>query len=632
MESLREKRIFISGGAGVIGQELVKLLAKANAIILVGDKKKVPSTFPVNINYRQGDLNYITQEELDFFNPEIFIHLAASFERSVETYDHWEENFWNNIRLSNHLMGLIRNCPNIKRVVNASSYLIYDKNLYQFKKASSKPFRLTEKHPINPRNLTGLAKLSHEIELKFLSNHKSEKFSSVSARIFRGYGKNSRDVISRWVRDLLQNKEISVYNQEGFFDYIYSQDSAKGIMKLAQSDLKGVVNLGTGKARQVRDIIKILYEYFPNLKVKYTTNEEKIEASEADISFLEAKLNWKPNRDLENTIPEIIEFEKSNIEEFENIKNVLITSISNKIPLINSVKKTILKVDDRIKLIGADSNSECLGQYFTDEFWKCPKLEEISAEEFISVCIEKNISYIIPTRDQELIYFSKNKDLFLNKKINIMVSDYESIMNNYDKLNFKSPIQEYNNLIIPSELKLDNIKSKRVVVKERYGSGSKDIGVNLSKENAAKFYKKLKNPIFQPFIKGLEVSVDAYVDLNKKVKGVIIRSRIIIVNGESQITEIIINEELEKIFKKIIESLNLYGHINLQAFIGKNNKISIIECNPRFGGASTLSIKAGLDSFYWFILESSGVNVNNYPFLKPKKSLKQIRFSQDYYL
>ena len=142
----------------------------------------------------------------------------------------------------------------------------------------------------------------------------------------------------------------------------------------------------------------------------------------------------------------------------------------------------------------------------------------------------------------------------------------------------------------------------------------------------------MKNPIFQPFIKGLEVSVDAYVDLNKKVKGVIIRSRIIIVNGESQITEIIINEELEKIFKKIIESLNLYGHINLQAFIGKNNKISIIECNPRFGGASTLSIKAGLDSFYWFILESSGVNVNNYPFLKPKKSLKQIRFSQDYYL
>ena len=632
MESLREKRIFISGGAGVIGQELVKLLTKANAIILVGDKQKVPSTFPVNINYRQGDLNYITQEELDFFNPEIFIHLAASFERSVETYDHWEENFWNNIRLSNHLMGLIRNCPNIKRVVNASSYLIYDKNLYQFKKASSKPFRLNEKHPINPRNLTGLAKLSHEIELKFLSNHKSEKFSSVSARIFRGYGKNSRDVISRWIRDLIRNKEISVYNQEGFFDYTYSQDSAKGIMKLAQSDLKGVVNLGTGKARQVKDIIKILYEYFPNLKVKYTTNEEKIEASEADISLLEAELNWKPNRDLENTIPEIIEFEKSNIEEFEKIKNVLITSISNKIPLINSVKTTILKIDHRIKLIGADNNSECLGQYFTDEFWKCPKLEEISAEEFISVCMEKNISYIIPTRDQELIYFSKNKDLFLNKKINVMVSDYESIINNYDKLNFKSPIQEYNNLIIPSELKLNNIKSKRVVVKERYGSGSKDIGVNLSKENAAKFYKKLKNPIFQPYIKGLEVSVDAYIDLNKKVKGIIIRSRTLIVNGESQITEIIINEELEMIFKKIIESLNLYGHINLQAFIEKNNKISIIECNPRFGGASTLSTKAGLDSFYWFILESSGVNINNYPFFKPKKSLKQIRFSQDYYL
>ena len=132
MESLKGKKVFISGGAGVIGQELVKLLNEIGAIIMVGDKERIPSAFPNSIIYRQGDLNYITQVELDFFDPEIFIHLAASFERSNETYDHWEENFWNNVRLSNYLMGLIRNCPSIKRVVNASSYLIYDESLYQF--------------------------------------------------------------------------------------------------------------------------------------------------------------------------------------------------------------------------------------------------------------------------------------------------------------------------------------------------------------------------------------------------------------------------------------------------------------------------------------------------------------------
>ena len=65
--------------------------------------------FSQEVLYRQGDLNFITQQELDSFNPEVFIHLAATFERSVETYEHWEENFLHNIKLSNHMMTLMRN-------------------------------------------------------------------------------------------------------------------------------------------------------------------------------------------------------------------------------------------------------------------------------------------------------------------------------------------------------------------------------------------------------------------------------------------------------------------------------------------------------------------------------------------
>ena len=99
MISLNNKRIFISGGAGVIGRELAKRLVDKNAIVLVGDLLPIPDDFPKEILYRQGDLNYLTQREIDSFNPEIFFHLAATFERSVETYEHWEKNFWHNVRL-----------------------------------------------------------------------------------------------------------------------------------------------------------------------------------------------------------------------------------------------------------------------------------------------------------------------------------------------------------------------------------------------------------------------------------------------------------------------------------------------------------------------------------------------------
>ena len=160
---MKNKRIFVSGGAGVIGRCLVPMLADLGAKLLVGDLEEMPEEFPTNILYRQGDLNDITQEDMDIFDPEIFIHLAATFERSEETYGHWEENFHHNIKLSHHLISILRNCPNLKRVVNASSYLIYDKSLYQFTSPQDKPCKLKESDPINPRNLTGLSKLGHEI-------------------------------------------------------------------------------------------------------------------------------------------------------------------------------------------------------------------------------------------------------------------------------------------------------------------------------------------------------------------------------------------------------------------------------------------------------------------------------------
>ena len=204
------KRVFVSGASGVIGQEMIPILIKSGAIVMGCDLRPLPKQYPKDLIFRRGDLNYITQNEVDNFDPEIFIHLAATFERSHETYEHWDENFRHNIRLSNHLMTLMRNVKGLKRVVYPSSYLIYDKLLYSFESPPSKSVDLKETDPISPRNLTGMAKLAHEIELDFLRIFRSDRFTSVCVRIFRGYVKVSRDIISRWVRDLIQGKKISV--------------------------------------------------------------------------------------------------------------------------------------------------------------------------------------------------------------------------------------------------------------------------------------------------------------------------------------------------------------------------------------------------------------------------------------
>ena len=626
---MKNKRIFVSGGAGVIGREIVNKLVKRGAIVMVGDLVEIPDGFPKNIIYRRGDLNHITQQELNSFNPEIFFHLAATFERSNETYEHWEENFLHNIKLSNHLMTLMRNVPSFKRVVYASSYLIYDKELYNFNKPKEKPVKLKETDHINPRNLTGLSKLAHEMELEFLSHFKSDKFSSICARIYRGYGKNSRDVISRWVRDLLGNKKISVYSPEGWFDYMYAGDSAEGLIRLSEIEETGIVNLGTGRSRRVGDVVKVLQKHFPDMQLEYVNSDIKFESSEADVSKFESFVNWLPERYLEDTIPEIIEFEKYRENNDSTLKNVLITSISKKIPLIKAVEKGVKKISTSIKIHGGDVDENCLGKYFVDSFWKMPKLSILNPDDLLNYCKENNIGLIIPTRDGELEYFSSLKKKFKDNGVHLMVSEIDSIVNCLDKLKFAN-IE--NIKAIPASNNIDNILSEQLVVKEQFGAGAKSIGVNLNKPEALRHSSKLKHPIFQKFVEGDEISVDAYITSDKEIKGIIMRKRVLVVDGESQITSTFLNEDLENIFKNIIKSLNLYGHIILQAFIDENNNIHVIECNARFGGASTISLQAGLDSFYWIYLESQGVSIKDYPFIQLESEITQIRHSKDFYI
>ena len=233
------KRVFVSGGAGVIGLEIIPRLIGRGAIVMVGDLKPKPNTFGREVAYRQGDLSTLSAEELRSFRPDVFIHLAATFERSTESYEFWEENFWHNVRLSHHLMSIAKDISTLRRVVFASSYLIYDPAIYQFDRPQQEAIAIKEAAPVRPRNLTGAAKFSHEIELRFIDSFKSKQFTSVCARIFRGYGKNSRDVISRWVRELLQKRPITVYCPEGIFDYVYAADTAEGLIRLAEHERDG---------------------------------------------------------------------------------------------------------------------------------------------------------------------------------------------------------------------------------------------------------------------------------------------------------------------------------------------------------------------------------------------------------
>ena len=374
------KRVFVSGGAGVIGLELVQRLCARGSIVFVGDIKPRPSAFPPSVLYWQGDLNKFTKQEFDAFAPDVFIHLAATFERTNETYEFWNENFLHNVQLSHHLMTLAKDSATLKRVVFASSYLIYEPSLYQFSSSQEVALALRETDPVAPRNLTGMAKLSHEIELDFLSKHCSSQFSSVCARIFRGYGCGSRDVISRWVRSLLDGDPIKVFRPEGLFDYVYAADSAEGLIRLADVSFSGIVNLGTGCSRRVSEVVDILRQYFPDMRVTAVDSDIPFEASQADTSLLERITGWKPKFDITKAIPLMIEYERlQRANSTDNLKTqipcILVTSASRKIPLVRSLQKAAKEIHPKATVVAGDIDPKALSFHIADASWTMPSLD-----------------------------------------------------------------------------------------------------------------------------------------------------------------------------------------------------------------------------------------------------------------
>lgn len=632
---MHKKKIFISGGAGVIGSALVEKLIEAGAEIFVGDLKPCPKEWVGKVKYWQGDLNFITKRELLDFNPEVFFHLAATFERSEETYAFMEENFHHNVKLSHHLMHILKDANDLKKVVFASSYLIYDPLLY-LSTQPHPPVVMNENTFIYPRNICGAAKLFHELELRFLESFLKEQVQILSARIFRVYGRGSKDIISRWVRAALHDEELSVYRSEGQFDYIFADDVAEGLIKLAETSFSGVVNLGMGQARSIKAVIEILKGHFPNLKWKELESHIPFEGSEADMRLFKEKTQWHPTHTLELAIPKIIQFEKENKSikptPSESYEGVMITSISKKIPLLKAIRDAANKLAHFKTVYGCDSDENCVGQYCVDEFWPAQSLEHLQFEDVLTYCQDHQIKAIIPTRDADLQFYSKYAEGFRQKGIEVLVSNPEVIESCLDKKKFADALMCHDLPVIPAFLILEEIKAEHYVVKERFGAGSHRIGLKLNKDDAKMHARQLNDPIFQPYIEGVEWSVDLYRSKHGKVMGTVARKRDYVVNGESQITTTAFHPVLEKLCETVAITLNIYGHAVLQVIEDGEGDFHIIECNPRFGGASTASLAVGLDSFYWFFLECMGQNIEENPFVRSSEQVRQVRYPADWIL
>ncbi|OON70392.1 hypothetical protein B0919_06200 [Hymenobacter sp. CRA2] len=282
------------------------------------------------------------------------------------------------------------------------------------------------------------------------------------------------------------------------------------------------------------------------------------------------------------------------------------------------------------RLLGADADARCLGRHFVDEFWPMPPLRDLSLDDLLAHCRKHHVKAIIPTRDGELLFWAKHRTALAEAGVAVLVSEATAVELCLDKLLFARHLAAHGFSAIPTALQRTELAgTQQYVVKERFGAGSVSLGLNLTAEAADTHAATLHSPVYQPFVAGRELSVDVYVDAQGRAHGGVARHRNEVHHGESQVTTTVEHPALVAQCQRLAENLGIYGPAVFQVLETPAGELHFIECNARFGGASTASVAAGLRVFDWFLREALSPDKVLLPFQPRPGQWRQIRFPAD---
>ena len=298
--------------------------------------------------------------------------------------------------------------------------------------------------------------------------------------------------------------------------------------------------------------------------------------------------------------------------------NILLTSAGRRTYMVNYFKN-VLKGKGKVYA----SNSVytyTLSQ--ADDFVITPQIYDESYIGFIlEYCKEKDIQAIISLFDIDLPILAKNRDIFENEGIKLVISDYNvtTICNDkWSTYEFLCRIGVKQTPSYISKTKViedinEEIISYPLYIKPRWGMGSIGIYKVDNEEELNVLYKKLYKEIFNTYLKfeseidresciiiqqsisGQEYGIEILNDLEGNYVTTFAKKKISMRAGETDIAETVNPSQFEKTAKLISSKLKHIGNLDVDCFITENGDLYVLEMNCRFGGQYPFTHNSGVD-------------------------------------
>lgn len=240
-------KVLLTGATGFIGSHLARLLVKQGcevyALVRPGSNLWRIKDIEAQLHLVWGDLLNLdqVQVQLKAVKPELCIHAAWYVEPG--RYLMAPENIsilQASLNLVSQLIAL--KCP---RFVGLGTCFEYDLSAGY----------LSEKSPLKPHTLYAASKLALQIVLEQMAS--TTEMKSVWLRLFYQYGpfENKQRLVPSVICALLQNRVVQVTKGEQVRDFLHIQDVVAAIWAVAQSNLSGPVNIGSGQPVTVREVV-----------------------------------------------------------------------------------------------------------------------------------------------------------------------------------------------------------------------------------------------------------------------------------------------------------------------------------------------------------------------------------------
>lgn len=237
----------------------------------------------------------------------------------------------------------------------------------------------------------------------------------------------------------------------------------------------------------------------------------------------------------------------------------------------------------------------------------------------LDYCKQNRIDILLSLFDMDLPVLAKNKDRFAEAGTTVIVSDESVISVCNDKWKTYEFLVENRFNTPRTYLRLEDIMlalergeiKYPVVVKPRFGCGS--IATLVAEDETAlryyaeritreinKSYLKYESAaedekiIYQEYLSGQEYGADIINNLDGEFQNVIIRKKIAMRAGETDIAELVRQPEIYAEAKRLGELLGHIGNMDCDIFL-LDDKPYILELNARFGGGYPFSHMGGCD-------------------------------------